>query len=241
MQELQSKYAKSPANVTKKTLVLALDNCILKTSIFKDELPRIDGLFFYQKLKILVCFRNDFKAFLKTMQKYYEIIAWQSSQLDYSEQIINLIESALHFKFDHKLSLVEQNASEDNSYYVKNIDILTGPLGNRNPQDIVVVDCQMSNFTNKLTNGLYLPPYSLHDDKNDRMLKSLGQYLLSLAKSSVADVRQKIKVDFDLLTKFNGFKQNQAFLKIAQRTQEESGLDYKQELKKHKKSNSPQN
>ena len=84
----------------------------------------------------------------------------------------------MDFKFDHKLSLPEQNASEDNSYYVKNIDILTG-MGGRNPQDIIIVDCQMSYFTNKLTNGIYLPLYSLHDDKNDKMLKSLGQYLQS--------------------------------------------------------------
>ena len=139
------------------------------------------------------------------MQKDFEIIAWQSSQFDYSEKIIDIVESSLRFKFDHKLSLIEQNASEDNSYYVKNIDILTG-LGGRNPQDIIVVDHQMSNFTNKLTNGIYLPPFSLHDDKNDKMLQTLGHYLMSFAE--VADVRAKIKVDFDLLTKFNGFKQN---------------------------------
>jgi phenolic acid decarboxylase len=78
-------------------LILALDGCILKTSIFKDELPRIDGVFYYQKLKILVCFRNDFLAFLNHVKKNYEIIAWQSSQLDYSEKIINIIESTLNF------------------------------------------------------------------------------------------------------------------------------------------------
>jgi hypothetical protein len=64
----------------------------------------------------------------------------------------------------------------------------------------------MSNFTNKLTNGIYLPMYSLHDDKNDIMLKSLSQYLHSFTKPGISDVRAKIKVDFDLLTKFNGFK-----------------------------------
>lgn len=64
----------------------------------------------------------------------------------------------------------------------------------------------MSNFTNKLTNGIYLPAYNLHEDKNDKMLKSLGHYLMSFVKPGVADVRNKIKVDFDLLTKFNGFK-----------------------------------
>ena len=103
--DLQSKYKISPENSHKKTLILALDNCILKTSIFKDELPRIDALFYYQKLKILICFRNDFLAFLKQMSKYYEIVAWQSSQNDYSDQIININESTLDFKFDHKLSL----------------------------------------------------------------------------------------------------------------------------------------
>jgi hypothetical protein len=111
----------------------------------------------------------------------------------------------LDFKFDHTLSLCEQNASEDNSFYVKNIDILTG-MGGRNPQDIIIVDCQMSNFTNKLTNGIYLPMYSLHNDKNDIMLKSLSKYLYSFTNPEVIDVRAKIKVDFDLLTKFNGFK-----------------------------------
>ena len=79
MQELQAKFAKSPLNSHKKTLVLPLDNCLLKTSIFKDELPRIDGLFTYQKLKILVCFRNFTSLFLRNLQKEYEIIAWQSS------------------------------------------------------------------------------------------------------------------------------------------------------------------
>lgn len=67
MQELQEKFAIAPHNSSKKTLILALDNCLLKTSIFKDELPRIDGLFTYQKLKILACFRNFTQLFLKNL------------------------------------------------------------------------------------------------------------------------------------------------------------------------------
>jgi hypothetical protein len=45
------------------------------------------------------------------------------------------------------------------------------------------------------------------------LLKYLGQYVLPEDKKTV-DVKNKIKVDFDLLDKFNGYKQTQAFLKI---------------------------
>ena len=76
---IRLQYKKSQANQFKKTLIIALDECILKTSIFKDEFPRVDGFFDYQKLKIYACFRKDLKMFLEESQKYYEIIAWTSS------------------------------------------------------------------------------------------------------------------------------------------------------------------
>lgn len=44
---IRSQYKKSQANQFKKTLIIALDECILKTSIFKDEFPRVDGFFDY--------------------------------------------------------------------------------------------------------------------------------------------------------------------------------------------------
>jgi hypothetical protein len=64
--------------------------------------------------------------------------------------------------------------SEDFSFYLKNIDLLTKE---RKLNDIIMVDSIMSNYTNRLTNGIYLPPYSLHID--DTILKELTNYLLS--------------------------------------------------------------
>ena len=61
----QMRFAKHPRNKNKKTLVIALDDCVLKTSLFKEEFPRVDGSFDYQKLKIYVCFRKDLEHFLK--------------------------------------------------------------------------------------------------------------------------------------------------------------------------------
>lgn len=68
----------------------------------------------------------------------------------------------------------------------------------------------MRNYTNRLTNGIYLPQFSLHDD--DEILQYLSNYLVNFEK--VVDVRTKIKTDFNLLNLFNNFKQNQAFQKI---------------------------
>lgn len=49
---------------------------MLKTSMFPDDLPRIDGEFIYSKLKIYVCFRKYFQEFILNMKDKYELIAW---------------------------------------------------------------------------------------------------------------------------------------------------------------------
>ena len=80
--------------------------------------------------------------------------------------ISSVIGSTLNFQFDFTLSMSHQTPSEQNDFYQKNIDLLTG-LGGRQEQDIIIIDSQMQNFTNKLTNGIYLPAYRLHEDAAD--------------------------------------------------------------------------
>jgi len=65
IETIRQEYSKCESDSHKKTLILALDECILKTSIFKDEFPRVDGFFRHQKLKIYTCFRKDLNIFLK--------------------------------------------------------------------------------------------------------------------------------------------------------------------------------
>ena len=67
LKSIQLKFKKSKINHSKRTLVISLDECVLKTTIFKEEFPRIDCIFKYQKLKIYVCFRNHLKQFLELM------------------------------------------------------------------------------------------------------------------------------------------------------------------------------
>lgn len=65
--------------VNKKTVILSLDDCLLKTSIFRHDLPRIDGEFIYGGLNIFVCYRPHLKEFLTTLKQNFELILWSSS------------------------------------------------------------------------------------------------------------------------------------------------------------------
>ena len=76
---------------------------------------------------------------------------------------------------------------------MKNLDIL---LENRSKEQIVVVDTNMHHFTKQLTNGIYVPPYRIHRDQDDFILKYLLEYLLEFV--GVLNVKQKIKNDFGL-------------------------------------------
>ena len=80
----------------------------------------------------------------------------------------------------------------------------------------------MQNFTNRLTNGVFLPSFALTSASSDDLLKVLLKYLGEFIDptSPIEDVRNKIKKDFNLLEKFNGYKQTQAFLRIKKTLEE---------------------
>lgn len=98
------------------------------------------------------------------------------------------------------LSLSEQSITEDpgKSLYVKNIEALTF---NRSEKNIIFVDTSLSNFANRLTNGVWLPPVQMHSFEDDVALVSLLRYLLQL--DDCDDIRTKIKQDFGLTVKFD--------------------------------------
>ena len=66
-------------HVAKKTVILSLDDCLLKTSIFKHDLPRVDGEFIYNNLNIYVCYRPYMHEFINTLKEQFELILWSSS------------------------------------------------------------------------------------------------------------------------------------------------------------------
>ena len=97
------------------------------------------------------------KDFLIRAAEYFEIIAWTSSQKDYSDLVTKEVERKLHpFKFSHTLCIQEQAPSVDKDIFVKSLEILQG---NRRQSDIIIMDSHMSNFTNSLTNGIFVPSF----------------------------------------------------------------------------------
>ena len=118
------------------------------------------------------------------------------------------------------MTLDEQTPSEEREFFVKNMDILIGQ-GNRNEKEIIFIDTEMHSFTNRLTNGIFVPIFRVNSSNEEHnILKSLLQYLNSFITPPCEDFRIKIKMDFNLLEKFNGFKQTQAFLKIKKTLEE---------------------
>ncbi|CDW86447.1 nli interacting factor-like phosphatase family protein [Stylonychia lemnae] len=196
--------------VTKKTIILSLDDCLLKTSIFKEDLPRIDGEFVYNGLNIFVCYRPYMNELLASLKQSFELILWSSSQPDYTEKLLQILDPPSDDrKFVHHLDLSHCQRSDDDTIMIKNIDIL---LENRSKDDIIVVDTNMHNYRVHLTNGIMIPAYHIDKDHTDKWLYHLGCYLFEFVPEK--NVRQKIKFDFQLDQIFEESKQNQAYLKI---------------------------
>jgi CTD small phosphatase-like protein 2 len=78
----------------------------------------------------------------------------------------------------------------DERVYVKDLRI----LGNRNLQDVILVDNAAYSFGFQVENGVPIIPF--YDDKNDQELKHLTTYLKSLC--DVKDVREVNKKTFKL-------------------------------------------
>lgn len=200
----------SPRKYKKKTLVLSLEDCLLKTSMYKEEMPRVDGSFQkFNNLKIFVCFRPYLISFLQNLQKYFEIILWSSSQTEFTKEIISILDPYPHEYFSYILDITHCQKSKDESLHIKNLDIL---LKNRSLKDIIIVDSSMQNYTLHLTSGIYIPTYTFNKDQTDNTLSLLEEYLISFLDES--DVRTKIKSDFDINEMFNQGKQAKHFNKI---------------------------
>jgi hypothetical protein len=132
---------------------------------------------------------------------------WTSSQADYSQGLAELVENTCGLHFDLFLSLSDQTPSEDKDFFVKNMELLIGE-GQRSEKDIIFLDTEMGSYTNRLTNGIYVPLFRASEYHSDSILKTLLKYLVEFTDPlfAISDVRAKIKTDFNLLGKFNSYK-----------------------------------
>lgn len=98
------------------------------------------------------------------LKPHFELIVWSSSQNDYTEKLMQILDPDIKKTFSHVLDLSHCQRSEDDTLYIKNIEVL---MENRLKDDIILVDSNMHHYTIHLTNGLYIPTYQIDKEPTD--------------------------------------------------------------------------
>ena len=158
---------------TKKyTLVLDIDQTLVNVTINPQDNSR--GL----------CkFRPGLLHFLKSLKPFYEIITFTTNTKEYSEVIINEIESGKKI-FDY--NLYREHSALVGKEFVKDISRI-----GRNIKNIIIVDDQSKNFRLNKENGILIYPFFGDDD--DNVLYELKKILILFYKIGYNDLRYAIK------------------------------------------------
>lgn len=125
---------------------------------------------------------------LKEISQHFEVIIFTASHACYANVVLDYLDPQNQY-IHHRL-FRENCVVTDEGIYIKDLRI----LGNRNLQDIVLVDNAAYSFGYQIDNGIPIIPY--YDNKEDLELKHLIPYLKSLAP--VRDVRDVNKQSFRL-------------------------------------------
>lgn len=139
------------------------------------------------------------EAFLRELNKYYEIVIFTASQSYYANEVLNVIDPSnelITFRLFREHCYVNERG-----LLIKDLNIIK----NRDLANMVIVDNASYAYGYHFENGIPIVPF--FDDKADDELHHLMNYLLSLA--GVSDVRDFIKYDFcvDLFTKYSSDSQ----------------------------------
>jgi len=125
---------------------------------------------------------------LKELSSYYEIIVFTASQSCYANVVIDHLDPKGQY-IQHRLFREHCTPTEE-GVYVKDLRV----IGNRNMQDMILVDNAAYSFGYQIENGIPIIPY--YDNKTDQELKHLIPYLKFL--SSAKDPREINKLTFKL-------------------------------------------
>jgi TFIIF-interacting CTD phosphatase-like protein len=137
--------------------------------------------------------RNFLIDFINIINPYYEIISFTNGNENYSEQIINLIETKDKY-FDYCLH--KDNATYLNEEYFKDINKL-----GRNIKKTIIIDEVNNNLGINNDNTIYIKPFILNNQNdiinknNDCILKNLSNVLIDIAKEEPDDVRKYLRMN----------------------------------------------
>ena len=124
------------------------------------------------------------KKFLRELKKYYEIVIFTAGTKEYSDKILNLIESNENL-IDYRLSRNHLFSNKDGNVY-KDLSLL-----GRDLSKVIIIDDKIDNYSKQKNNGLPINIWT--NDINDTSLNDLIPLLKKIVINEVDDVRNIIK------------------------------------------------
>ena len=170
-----------PHNLTKKTLLLDLDETLVHSSFTPFEKNDIvlnvdfEGVMY----NIYVLVRPDAELFIKTVAKFYELVIFTASISKYASPLLDILDKEKNIKY----RLYRDQCTFINGIYIKDLKKC-----NRSLKDLIIVDNSPLAYTFDADNGL--PIKTWIEDRDDRELMKLVPILEFLSKTK--DVRKFI-------------------------------------------------
>ena len=170
-----------PQNLTKKTLILDLDETLVHSSFTPFEKNDIvlnvdfEGVMY----NIYVLVRPEAELFIKTVAKFFELVIFTASISKYASPLLDILDKEKNIK--HRL--YRDQCTFINGIYIKDLKKC-----NRSLKDLIIVDNSPIAYTFDADNGL--PIKTWIEDPEDRELMKLVPILEFLSKTK--DVRKFI-------------------------------------------------
>lgn len=120
---------------------------------------------------------------LNTLKDIYEIIVFTASHNCYANRVLDYLDPKEEY-FHHRLFRDHCIVSEE-GIHIKDLRI----LGNRNLEDIIIVDNACYSFGYQIDNGIPIIPY--YDNKKDEEFKHLAGYLKELVNKDIRETNRK--------------------------------------------------
>ena len=173
---------KSHANLTKKTLLLDLDETLVHSSFMpfdkSDIILKVEFDEMMYNIHVLV--RPDVNEFLTEVSKYFELVIFTASLSNYASPLLDIIDPQKLCSF----RLYREHCTYVNGLYVKDLKRI-----GRDMKSLILLDNSPISYAFTVENGL--PIVSWFNDKKDKELVKYIPILKFL--SQVDDVRKYIK------------------------------------------------
>ncbi|KAJ2656939.1 hypothetical protein IWW48_004762 [Coemansia sp. RSA 1200] len=168
------------------TLVLDLDETLVHCALNKVENADLVFPVEYNGINYSVyCrLRPGYREFLERASELFEVVVFTASQQVYADRLLNLIDPDRRF--------IRHRLFRDSCVYIKTNYIKDLGILGRDVRKMVLVDNCPQAFAYHQSNGI--PIESWYEDKNDRELAHLMDFLMTLVGED--DVRPKVEAFF---------------------------------------------